>query len=90
MKRIGNITAKFWAVFFKEFFFVFLSYFIDLAKDFLGTFSTEFVQAYGIEFAKAKLAEIDKETFKEDKPKRELTYRKVSSLDVERNWTKDR
>ncbi|XP_031562470.1 PH domain-containing protein DDB_G0267786-like [Actinia tenebrosa] len=48
----------------------------DLAKDFLGTFSQEFIQAYGIEFAKAKLADIDKESFKEDGPKRELTYRK--------------
>jgi hypothetical protein len=54
----------------------------DLAKDFLGTFSVEFVEAYGVEYCRSKLAEIDKETFKEEKAKRELTYREVWNYNV--------
>ena len=51
---------------------------LDFAQDFLSTFGTEFVLAYGVEFTKMKLKEIDEETYNANgNRKKELLYRQV-------------
>jgi hypothetical protein len=53
--------------------------FTEIAKEFLGTFTVEYVLAYGVEYVKMKVEQIENEACEEAGIEKQLMYREVTS-----------
>ena len=51
----------------------------EIAKEFIATFNAQYVLAYGVEFTKMKMKQVDKEAYGEPETDKELMYREVIS-----------
>lgn len=52
--------------------------FVDIAEEFLKEFTIAYNTAYGVEYTKKTLKEIDADSFAEEKPVYKLSHRPVS------------
>jgi hypothetical protein len=53
--------------------------FTEIAKEFLGTFTVEYILAYGVEYVKMKVEQIENEACEEAGIEKQLMYREVTS-----------
>jgi len=55
---------------------------LDISEEFLKEFTLAYNTAYGVEYTKTTLKEIDAESFAEEKPRFQLLQRSVSNKET--------